>query len=457
MNAKKNKSKAWLLTLPVILIVVAVAVVLGRRMEGESPAMTLTLASPALGASQNLTLHVADERSGIRKVWVGILKDGQEVELLEKNYPSAGLLSGGRIHEETLEIPFEPKTKGIKDGKAVLRFVTRDFSWRNWGKGNTRYQEQEVVIDTRPPGITVLSRAHYFSQGGSGVVIYKLTEDCRASGVMVGDQFYPGVGGAFKDPAVYAAMIAVGYKQGPGTPIAVTATDFAGNENRAGLQHLINARKFRQDKINISDRFLDWKMPEFIGQIDALPGASHLDIFLKVNSELRVANYETLKTVTAQSDDALHWKGAFLRLPSAANRARFADHRFYKYKGKTIDEQTHMGIDLASMAHSPVPAANSGKVVFSDKLGIYGGTIVIDHGLGLFSMYSHLSHMAASEGQMVTKGEIIGATGQTGLAGGDHLHFGMMIHHTFVNPVEWWDGKWVLNNISSKIEAVSNP
>ena len=114
-----------------------------------------------------------------------------------------------------------------------------------------------------------------------------------------------------------------------------------------------------------------------------------------------------------------------------------------------------MGIDLASLAHSPVPAANTGKVVFADQLGIYGGTIVIDHGLGLFSMYSHLSQLSASVGQVVEKGQIIGATGQTGLAGGDHLHFGIMIHQTFVNPVEWWDGQWVKNNITSKIEAVS--
>lgn len=416
--------------------------------------MTLVLASPALGASQNLTLNVADAKSGIRKVWVGILKDGQEVELVEKTYPSAGLLSGGRIHEETVQIPFEPKSQGIKDGKAVVRLVTRDFSWRNWGKGNVTYQEQEVVIDTRPPGISVLSKAHYLAQGGSGLVIYKLSEECRTSGVMVGDRFYPGTGGVFEDTAVYAAMIAIGHTQGPRTRIAVTATDFAGNQNQAGLYHHINARKFRTDKINISDRFLEWKMPEFINQVDAPPGAPPLDIFLKVNRDLRKANYETLVKVTAQTDEAVHWKGAFERLPGAANRARFADHRFYYYGGKTIDEQTHMGIDLASVAHSPVPAANSGKVVFSGKIGIYGGTIVIDHGLGLFSMYSHLSQMAASDGQMVAKGEIIGATGQTGLAGGDHLHFGMMVHQTFVNPVEWWDAEWIGNNVTGKIAAL---
>jgi murein DD-endopeptidase MepM/ murein hydrolase activator NlpD len=150
----------------------------------------------------------------------------------------------------------------------------------------------------------------------------------------------------------------------------------------------------------------------------------------------------------------LYWKGAFLRLPNSARRAGFADHRIYKYKGHIIDRQTHMGIDLASVAQSPVLASNTGKVIFAEGLGIYGKTVIIDHGFGLFSMYSHLSSFNVKKGQMVPKGDIIGRTGVTGLAGGDHLHFGMLVHNTFVNPVEWWDASWIKNNISDKIDEL---
>ena len=146
------------------------------------------------------------------------------------------------------------------------------------------------------------------------------------------------------------------------------------------------------------------------------------------------------------------WQGSFSRLPNAANRARFADHRTYYYKGKQIDRQVHLGIDLASVSNSPVPAGNTGVVVFAQSLGIYGKTVILDHGYGLFSMYSHLSQIAVQVGDRVSSGDKLGRTGSTGMAGGDHLHFSILINDTFVNPVEWWDRKWIQNNVTSKIE-----
>ncbi len=99
-----------------------------------------------------------------------------------------------------------------------------------------------------------------------------------------------------------------------------------------------------------------------------------------------------------------------------------------------------------------MPAANAGVVVFGQTLGIYGKTIILDHGFGLFSMYSHLSSIAVKIGDQLSQGDIIGRTGSTGMAGGDHLHFSLLIDQTFVNPVEWWDKKWIQHNVLSKIE-----
>ena len=456
MNAKKNTSKAWLLGVVVLLLVVPLTVLLIKRMEGTPPTVAMELGSTSLGADASIKLNLADAKSGIRDVQVAIFKDGKETVVLDKQFPSRSMLVGGVIREETLSVPVEPKAHSITDGKAVLRVAVRDYSWRNWGSGNRYYEERQVFIDTQSPSINVLSGALYLNQGGSGVVVYKLSEDCPTSGVNVGDDFYPGYGGHFKDPLTRMAFIALSFEQGRGTKLAVSATDFAGNQGRVALAAHINPKKFRRDKIVLSDGFLNSKMPEFVSQVPVGPGAPPIDIFLKVNGDLRRQNYETLAGHTAHPDTQIHWQGDFLRLPNAANRAGYADHRTYIYKGKSVDEQNHMGMDLASLQNSPVPAANNGKVVMAESVGIYGNSVMIDHGMGLFSLYSHLSAMDVSPGQMVNKGDIIGKTGMTGLAGGDHLHFGMFVNKTFVNPVEWWDAHWIHDNILIKIGQPSN-
>jgi murein DD-endopeptidase MepM/ murein hydrolase activator NlpD len=101
-----------------------------------------------------------------------------------------------------------------------------------------------------------------------------------------------------------------------------------------------------------------------------------------------------------------------------------------------------------------VPAANSGVVVFTGELGIYGQTVILDHGFGLFTMYSHLSRITAQKGDRVAKDAVIGNTGSTGLAGGDHLHFSVLVQNTFVDPVEWWDPHWIKDNVMLKLDSV---
>jgi murein DD-endopeptidase MepM/ murein hydrolase activator NlpD len=313
-----------------------------------------------------------------------------------------------------------------------------------------------VKIDTRPPEIEVLSRAHNISQGGAGLVIFRASETCSKSGVQVGDHFYPGHAGFFKDSNVYLAFIALGYQQGTDTAISLKVTDLAGNEATGGLNYHLRKKSFRQDRLNIRDSFLKQKMPYFSSQIPQDSTLSLVDKFLKVNRDLREANYQTIADVCHDTDAKIHWQDDFLRLPKSATRAKFADHRVYIYKGREIDRQVHMGVDLASVARSPIPAANTGIVIFAEFLGIYGKTVILDHGFGLFSMYAHLSNIGVKVGDQLSKGDILGRTGLTGLAGGDHLHFSVLIHDTFVNPVEWWDMKWIQHNVLAKIEQTGS-
>lgn len=454
MKTNKKNLKSRLIALACLFVIIPVAWLLVVRLEGEKPSIILELPSPSLGKSQELSVKVSDAKSGVRKIWIGIMKDGKEVVVFEKELPGRGLIGGGKIRQESFKIKIEPIKMGITDGKAILRMVARDFSWRKWLHGNKTYLEKAVMIDTKPPEVDILSKIHNVSQGGSGLVIYRLSESCSQSGVYVGGKFFPGHSGYFKDTNFYIAFFALNYMQGPGTEIFVKATDFAGNNSRAGFPYYLKKRVFKKVLLEISDRFLNWKMPEFDVNIPQDSKTPMVDKFLKVNRELRKANYRQIAEVVEKTDKVLYWDGAFLRLPNSARKAGFAEHRTYKYKGQTIDRQVHLGIDLAAVAHSPVPASGKGKVAFARYIGIYGKTVIIDHGFGLFSTYSHLSALDVKEGQIVSKGEIIGRTGSTGLAGGDHLHFGILVHNTFVNPVEWWDGTWIKNNIIDKIETV---
>ena len=448
------KSKFVLLACIIVLLPVAWVAI--GKLEGTKPSILIEPEPRFIGKTQTLSVSVSDAQSGVRKVWIGLIKDGKETTLLQKHFPSSGIIGGGVKREASFNIKIEPESLGITDGKAMLRMVAKDFSWRSWLSGNTTYLEKDVIIDTKPPDLDVLTKIHNVSQGGTGLVIYRLSEPCLDSGVAVGENFFPGYSGYFKDKNVFMAFFALSYKQGPGTHILAKATDFAGNSSRVGFPYYIRKRSFKKVAIKISDKFLNWKMPEFNIDVSSDSQTPMLDKFLKVNRELRNANGKQMLEIVGKTDKKLYWKGAFLRLPHSARKANFADHRNYKYKDHVIDQQVHLGIDLASVAHSPVPSSNSGKVVFTGHLGIYGKTVVIDHGFGVFSTYSHLSAFSVKQGQVVSKGDTIGRTGSTGLAGGDHLHFGIMVHNTFVNPVEWWDAAWIKNNISTKIETVKS-
>jgi murein DD-endopeptidase MepM/ murein hydrolase activator NlpD len=448
------KSKFVLLACIIVLLPVAWVAI--GKLEGTKPSILIEPEPRFIGKTRTLSFTVSDAQSGVRKVWIGLIKDGKETILLQKHFPSAGIIGGGEKHEASFNIKIEPEILGITDGQAMLRMVAKDYSWRSWLKGNTTYLEKDVIIDTKPPGLEVLTRIHNISQGGTGLVIYRLSEPCIDSGVAVGENFFPGYSGYFKDKNLFMAFFALSYKQGPGTHILAKATDFAGNNTRSGFPYYIKKRKFKKVAIKISDKFLNWKMPEFNIDVSSDSQTPMLDKFLKVNRELRNSNGSQLIEIFSKSDNKLYWNGAFLRLPNSARQASFADHRNYRYKHHTIDQQVHLGIDLASVAHSPIPASNNGKIAFTGYMGIYGKTVVIDHGFGLFSTYSHLSAIDVQKGQMVSKGDVIGRTGSTGLAGGDHLHFGIIVHNTFVNPVEWWDASWIKNNITTKIETIKS-
>jgi hypothetical protein len=451
----------WPLAAGVVVLgaaALALAALAVLRLEGEKPALALEGVSGPLylGKSAEFTVKASDTGSGLRQIAVTLQKDGREIPLARREVEAGGLLGLPAATAEAVAVRIDPAALGLSDGQALLRLQASDRSWRNWWHGTLAAVEHEVFIDTKPPAIEVLSKEHYVNQGGTGLVVYRLSEACPRSGVRVGARFYPGAAGYFADRGLHLAFFALSHQDGPGTEVALEAVDRAGNAGRGRFAVHIKKKVFKKDTLAITDAFIRQILPEFAADSPAPPNASLKEQFLAVNRDLRRKNYETLAAVTQRSASEMLWQGAFLRLPNAAPRAGFADHRVYLYEGREIDQQDHLGVDLASLARSPVPAANAGIVVFAERLGIYGLTVLLDHGFGLFSMYSHLSEIAVAVGERIARGHILGATGATGLAGGDHLHFGVMVHQTFVDPIEWWDPAWIKNTIAAKLEAVKS-
>lgn len=446
-----------------LLVIAPSGWLLFNEFERKAPEVTVALPSPYLKRSYEVNITLTEQGTGLREVEIAIAQGNRRKVLLQERFPFMGyqaLLMGPRTETRTLSAPVESWKYGMKDGEAVISVSARDYSWNGWNKGNSVYIEKNVIIDTVPPRIEVLTQTHNISRGGAGLAVYRLFEKGVTSGIQVGNNFFPGHSGLFDDPDIHAAFFALSYQQGPGTEIFVTASDPAGNPAKRGFYHYIKEKRFKKDTLTISDGFLARKMPEFSleEQEARFADAADPDLqkFLYINRQLRKANNAEILQAVGKSRPEKMWSGRFLRLPGSANRANFADHRTYRYKGKTVDKQVHLGIDLASVTNAKVPAANTGVVLKTGNVGIFGNVVVIDHGFGLASIYSHLSSILVKEGTPVKKGDIIGYTGATGMAGGDHLHFGMAVHNTFVNPLEWWDTAWIKNNITGKIQRIQS-
>ncbi len=451
---KHRKVKVWMIFFGMVLILVPAIWVFVVKFEGDKPDINLDPVPEYAGSETTITGTLMDSQSGIRKFWVGLRQKDKEVVLMEQDYVSDADASTLPLHEVPLSIQIDPRALNVDDGPASIVISVWDRSWRRWFKGNQTDIAMDIIIDTKPPQIEVLSTSHNIYQGGAGLVIYRLSEECNTSGVYVGDEFFPGRPYSPDHDDIYLAFLAVASHQGRDTQMYVNAVDRAGNDSRRGFYYRILGRRFKTDTINITDSFLNMKLPEFHGYEDWPEDEGILEQFLFVNRGLREKNNARILGLGPQSEATIFWQGAFGRLPNSAQQAGFADHRLYRYNGEIIDEATHLGIDLASVQQAPIPAANGGRVLKVDYIGIYGNTVIIDHGFGLFSLYSHLSKTLVNLGDMVAKGDMIGHTGTSGWAGGDHLHFSMIVDHVFVNPVEWWDPAWIQNHITDKLDTL---
>jgi len=458
----------WLATL---VLIAAVAAGGAYYVAGRSTPPRLTIDKPDKFIGQSGTLDVTAEAPAARFTSLTI-----DVEQNGRSIPLFTLLGGPtatitQVDPNRLRIsrPFGKQTvPELQSGAARIVVTATRLSFLNLRKLSSR-MTKDVQVRLEPPRVAVLSTHHYVNHGGSEMVVYRAAPADVRSGVRVGNVEYPGfpasgAGVPGTDPALKVAFFALLHDQDLNAPIVVFAQDEADNQAKATFVDNVFEKPFKRSKIELDDKFLQRVVPEILEhspelKVAAPTGDDVLPAFLKINGQLRQMNADRIAALTTSKvSPSRLWDGPFVQLGNSQVEASFADHRTYFYKGQEVDRQVHLGFDLAVTSRIAVVAANAGQVLNASWLGIYGNCIIIDHGMGVASLYGHLSSFDVKVGDTVTKGQTIGRSGMTGLAGGDHLHFTMLVNGHPVNPVEWWDAHWVQDRVDRKLrEAGAAP
>jgi murein DD-endopeptidase MepM/ murein hydrolase activator NlpD len=446
-----------------LLLVVVLAAVAGGAWlwagRAEGPRIDLRAPERFIGQATPLDVRVESPGGEFSRVEVTLEQGGRSHPVFTLEQPSQAT-----VKQETAERIYIMRPVGKRDIPELqagpARIVVRAARPVLYGMRQAESEAtRDVEVRLDPPRVEILSTFHYINHGGAEFVVYRATPADVESGVRVGDRTYPGfpaAGAGIKaDDSTRVAFFALLHDQELNTPIALYARDPAGNEATAALDHRPFPKPFRRSRIEIDNRFLDRVVPAIAATTPAMnistdPG-DRVASFLRINGDLRRQNAETIAAQAKKTAKEMMWKDAFQPLGNASIEAAFADNRTYINEGKEIDRQVHLGFDLAVTQRIPVLAANTGVVVYAADLGIYGNCIIVDHGLGVQSLYAHLSSIGVKEGDRVEKGHVLGRSGQTGLAGGDHLHFTMLVNGQAVNPVEWWDPKWMQDRVLRKI------
>jgi len=437
------------------LLVLVVTLLLAWFRVGPAPAISIEPALAAIGPRTPIRVEVTEGRRGLSTVSVELLQEGQVIFLEKRSFDPRPFWSfwGERTRQDTFDfVVGRDSLPNLGEGEATLRVVAgRANTWLR--HPDPEVQELTIPVSLRPPKLEMLSDAPYVSQGGSGLVVYRVGESSVRDGVLAGDWWFPGFplpGGA---PDQRFSLFSAPYDLEEKDAVRLRAEDELGNFIETPFLRALKVKPLQRDTIRLSSSFLERVVPLIQAESPQVQRTDDLLAdYLAINGELRQANGDELKSLAAASLQSFLWSGPFEQLPGSKVMSRFADRRTYTFEGREVDHQDHLGFDLASTRRARVPASNGGKVVLARFLGIYGRTVIVDHGYGLMTLYAHLSSLSVEEGQQVETGEVLGRTGQSGLAGGDHLHFTLMIQGLAVNPVEWWGRGWIIDSLLSKLE-----
>lgn len=222
----------------------------------------------------------------------------------------------------------------------------------------------------------------------------------------------------FTYQGVTTALYGTGINQKPGTTTVTVA--FKDGSSVSGS--LVVAPRVKPEE--------DVPIPADLGGNSAASGAALLLVLDKENADLAA--------VYSRTDKAL-WTDTFA-FPTASTSAnpRVVTDPYGYNRDSGTETITHKGVDFRAPPGTPIYAVNRGVVRVAKTYIAYGNTVIVDHGLGLLSMYMHLSKIDVAPGQLVQKGQLLGLSGETGYAEGPHLHLTIRIDGVSIDPMSFY-------------------
>lgn len=424
--------------------------------DRNPPSVSFIDSLKGVGAEPATVLvRAEDPENGIDEIIFRIEHHGQRTDLATIKVDPG---KKGPIEES---VSIDAKQLNIRQGEIKISAVAFDRSFFS----NKKEISKTLPVDFQRLRIEPITPQHNVNKGGVELVFYRIIGGTPNShGVQIGEKVFYGypaasLGEKFKNlNDLYFSFFAIPVDRTNEAPSIFVETR-VGNQSKAAFPYLVAQKKFPELKLNLDEKFLDKVIPELAPVLNPpeTPGSSideKISQFKKINENLR-ANLQTkIQKIMKKSSPIKYWQGPFVRPMAGASKSVFSEFRNYIFNGNKISQSIHDGIDLAGTAMMQVVAAQAGEVVFADSFGIYGDTIIIDHGLGLFSLYGHLSNIGVAVGDKVAVSQPIGRSGMSGLAGGDHLHFEIRLFGTPVTPIEWWDQTWISAHIDAKLEFV---
>ena len=269
------------------------------------------------------------------------------------------------------------------------------------GSAAASTQKEAVALTLSPPAALRTGDAALLTVEASHPL---LTLEGEAFGRPV--PFWPAKGERY-----WQGLLGVGLDVSAGTyDLALHAISRQGAPVEARMPLVIDERHFETRRLRVAERFVDPPLAE----------------------SRRIAREASLLAETfGQSDPARLWRGLFA-LPVAGPPTSSFGRRTVM-NGEPRGQ--HRGTDFRAAEGTPVWAPNAGLVALAADLYFTGNTIILDHGLGLFSVFAHLARMTVREGTFVSRGDLVGEAGATGRVTGPHLHWAVRLGEAALDPL----------------------